>query len=116
MKSYTDLGQSEKLYEILSIEKADMEWIIDGLGEPFPIPVNDKVNPHEKPCWSLAALLNVLPILDNRSSVLSKTFDGEYKVVYRSTAYEKAIITSDYDNPVDACYEMIIKLYKLNLL
>ena len=73
-------------------------------------------NPVLSPAWSLAALLGVLPILDNRSPVIPKTFDGKYRVAYHSTAYEKAILTSDYDNPVDACVVMVEKLHELNLL
>ena len=65
MKSYTDIEQSKKLAEILPIESADMhyerayfegkqsDWFI-ALGRP--IKSDDII-----PCWSLAALLNVLP-------------------------------------------------------
>lgn len=60
IKSYTDIEQSRKLAEFLPLESADMQWIIDGLGEPFPFPVDGKVNPSEEPCWSLTALLNIL--------------------------------------------------------
>jgi hypothetical protein len=124
IKSYTDIAQSRKLEEILPLESADMHYarieddyeIRDWTVYLSPIPKICAVYVENLPCWSLAALLSVLLILDNRSPVLSKTFDRKYRVVYHSTAYERAILTSDYDNPVDACYEMIIKLHELKKL
>lgn len=116
MKAYTDIEQSKKLAEILPVENADMRYS----------PLGDNLHPWiltdtflEKdavPCWSLAALLDVLPILNNRTPVIPKTFDGKYRVVYHSTACERGIFTHDYDNPVDACVEMIIKLHEQNIL
>ena len=115
MKAFTDLEQSKKLAEFLSLESADMYYPYFGdnkwgetarFGEALEYSGRKDI-----PCWSLTALFDILPILDNRSPVIPKTFDGKYRVVYHSTAYEKAILTSDYDNPVDACYEMIIKLH-----
>ena len=117
IKSYTDLEQSKKLAEILPLESADMyyrEW--KRMTEYIRIAHVGSADEKDLPCWSLAALLYALPILDNRSPVIPKTFDGKYRVTYHSTAYEKAIITSDYDNPVDACYEMIMKLHELKML
>ena len=123
MKSYTDIEQSRKLTEILPPESADMYYYsYMSIGEPFymsyPNVIEDRqrLAKNDIPCWSLTAMLEVLPILDNRSPVIPKTFDGKYRAIYHSTAYEKAICTSDYDNPVDACYEMIIKLHDSNLL
>jgi hypothetical protein len=124
IKSYSDLQQSKKLAKILPLESADMEYMFlkkDGSkvsNVPF---VKDGFEEPECcyifiPCWSLAALLGVIPILNNRSPVIPKTFDGKYRVLYHSTAYEKAIYTEDYDNPVDACVAMIIRLNELNLL
>ena len=127
IKSYTDIEQSKKLAEILPIESADMKWFFwkEDIDKP-KIPTfgysktaaEDYKNTKAVylPAWSFAALFDVLSILDNRSPVISKTFDRKYRVVYHSTTYEKAILTTDYDNPVDACYEMIIKLHELNLL
>ena len=128
IKAYTDLQQSKKLAEILPLESADQTWAriaIAGANLDVPEEMQYRHNgdmPFQyysgigTPCWSLAALLDVLPILDNRSPVIPKTFDGKYRVVYHSTAYERGIFTHDYDNPIDACYEMIIKLKESNLL
>lgn len=62
MKSYTDIEQSKKLAEILSIESADM-WY--GNEDTYKIAVGKwKDNEHDEddiPCWSLAALLKIIP-------------------------------------------------------
>ena len=125
IKAYTDLDQSKKLAEILPLESADMAYYFmkdsGKLVNPSPF-VLDGTEVREDgmftylDCWSLAALLGALPILDNRSPVMSKTFDGKYRVIYHSTAYEKAKYTEDFDNPVDACYGMIMRLNELKML
>jgi hypothetical protein len=125
IKSYTDLEQSKKLTNILPLESADMyycygmdvhtkKWEYDTT--PTIIDTSNQIDIGDIPCWSLAALMDVLPILDNRSPVIPKIFDRKYRVVYHSTSYERGIFTHDYDNPVDACYELILKLHELNLL
>jgi len=89
MKAYTDLDQSKKLAEILPIESADMFLAMNGILPVMSKYIDDGLVPGDAtaiPCWSLAALLDVLPILDNRSPVIPKTFDGKYRVVYHSTA------------------------------
>lgn len=114
MKVYTDLIQSRKLSEILLLKSADMhyarayfegneqDWFI-GLGKP--IKSDDII-----PCWSLAALLDVLPYPS-----LHKTSSG-----WRCDSYDKEGKTcklgENADNQVDACVAMIIKLHELNLL
>ena len=63
IKSYTDLQQSKKLAEFLPLESADMCWTpFDEkwdayLGAPHPDAIKKEI-----PCWSLAALLQVLPL------------------------------------------------------
>lgn len=74
------------------------------------------------PCWSLAALLNVIP---------QEIFDGEYilnitegcdnRWVLTYDGYEDRTksyygLSSGADNLVDACYEMILKLHELKML
>lgn len=127
MKAYTDIEQSKKLAEILPIESADMSWCnnsirginytdefsaylytIKEVRELFDTTYNGWDKYWELiPCWSLAALLAVLPISLNTlrgvkwNAMASR--DGE-------TMYVNA------DNPVDACYELVLKLHELNLL
>ena len=114
MKSYTDIVQSKKLAEILPLESADMWYqytgisIKDGSEKPiyFPMVIRDCESDEDIPCWSLAALLGVLP----NASILLKGFDKIYDLTNSSGEIARE------DNPVDACYEMIIKLKELNLL
>lgn len=110
-KIYTDLGQSKRLTDILPIESADHFHIIGHLHTDGPryevIRSKNEVSDHDRfwPCWSLAALLNVLP---------SATLDSSDDHYYRVHCMER--YTEWYDNPVDACVEMILKLNELKLL
>lgn len=115
MKSYTDLSQSKKLAEILSIESADMFWYWDAVTtEVNPRIMNYTQVPelqsmYYSPCWSLAALLDVLP-----ANKLEKQFDGKWWFsVYLPSGQHKS---HKHDNSIDACYEIIVRLHKLNLL
>ena len=76
MKSFTDIEQSKKLAEILPLESADMSWVSNGLGKPFARIIPIKGDPEELcACWSLAALLSVLP-----SATLDSSNDHYYRV------------------------------------
>lgn len=111
IKSYTDLEQSKKLAEILPLESADMDYIpITNIDGEYSVEVNEWDNEHiiEEgwiPCWSFAALLEIMP---------SSTLDSSDDHYYRVHCNEK--FTKWYDNPVDACYEMILKLHELKML
>ena len=93
LKSYTDFEQSKKLAEILPIESTD-----GALTENY----------HCVPCWSLAALLSVLP-----ANKLEKQFDGKWWFsVYLPSGQHKS---HKHDNSIDACYEIIVRLNELKL-
>lgn len=108
MKSYTDIEQSKKLAEILPVESADM-YYMNGTKHVLVIPnyETDFFNLQEDdiPCYSLTALLNVLP---------SSTLDSSDDHHYRLHCMER--FTEWHDNPIDACVEMILKLNEKNLL
>lgn len=116
IKSYTDINQSRKLAEILPLESADMYYdeIIDKVTGELFIPDNGSTIMVGKglggsiAAWSLAALLRVLP-----DYTLQTDADGTVFVVCES---KKPMISDAYDNPVDACVEMILKLHELNLI
>lgn len=132
MKSYTDISQSKTLSKILPPESADMYY-------KYSLPKSDKIihtpeigNPIDSlkwynegytfrgkrepitlseyciPCWSLAALLYVLP----KGHSLGKRTNGKYYVCMTRVKHD----VIEYDNPVDACVDMIEKLHKLNML
>jgi hypothetical protein len=71
----------------------------------------------EIPCWSLAALLGVLAKIANKidddGSVDLSSFMGQWSVNMFDCPVEA---TDNYDNPIDACYNMIIKLNELKML
>ena len=115
IKSHTDLSQSKKLAKILPITSIDFAWCIFSNGstkllrmDDWEVSENAKSNVEIIPCWSLAALLSVLPKINGLKPILDLE---ENSLQY--TGIDLYVVA---DNPVDACYEMIIKLYELNLL
>ena len=104
MKSYTDLEQSHKLAKILPLESADMCWYIDDNNIPTHTPDNGfyRQDKNHLPCWSLAALLDIL-----HDYTLQTNTDGTVFVVCESG---EPIISDSYNSPVDACVQMILKL------
>ena len=128
IKSYTDIEQSKKLAEILPLDTADMSWKYQKdkwVGEPDyrEWPEFEKATDRRDiPCWSLAALLELLPYEicddDGESNFLSiDKEDDKYHLVYSDPqGYFDSIESDRFDNCVDACYEMIMKLNEENLL
>lgn len=108
MKSYTDIEQSKKLAEILSNESSDMYY---WCGESIRLGgYKAKDKDYDIPCWSLAALLDVIP----RPSLLH-LFNGWRCDTYNEerTSYLLGVIS---DNPIDTCVDMILKLKEKNLI
>lgn len=108
MKSYTDLEQSKKLAEILPIESADMYYSKHNTIHANTLYGSCDIqyfNIHGYiPCWSFATLLDVLP----KSLIYTpnQALDGYCckNIMHDLETYG--------DNPIDACYEMIIKLHE----
>ncbi len=142
MKSYTDLEQSKKLAKILSLESADSHYVrnthdfmgnsIDGkwshpkYGNPNSkyahYVVQNFSNYETIPCWSLTALLDIIP---------QEIFDGEYIINITEGRDNKWLLTYNYyenrnhshfgfssgaNNLVDACVKMIARLHEFKLL
>jgi hypothetical protein len=153
IKSYTDISQSKKLAEILPLESADMRYgyiapydysdrMYDGGYDEIPYPKDFLIkNPNfsaneydaELPCWSLAALLNLLPneiITDNRFEchyqIHIRKYDGGdnttfYQIAYgnnrgSSGSWHDMINTGEKENLIDCCVQMIINLREKDLL
>ena len=131
MKAYTDIEQSRKLAEILPKETADMSYYIwkdDGhLMSPVPF-VLDGTEVKEDgvfeyiPCWSLAALLDVLESeIDGENGEtyrLNIEKDGTWWDIWYSEEYneENPIETTSSEELIDVCVDMIIKLKEMNLI
>jgi len=111
MKSYTDLEQSKKLSEFLSHESADGGWY-GTTNQQAPNTTFWLGTKYSKnavyPAWSLAALLDVLP---EGTRLLKSATDDTYHC-----DCPKGNIDKWFDNSIDACYEMVIRLNELNLL
>ena len=140
MKSYTDIEQSKKLAEILPIESADMrfEYILPRKSDKmlhYPIVGNPiealemfnkgytisgskplSLNEYCIPCWSLAALISILPdsIYDNTDEYSQLEFSKK-SVAYHDLN-DGIKIGSLKDNLIDACVAMIDKLHEQKLL
>lgn len=127
MKSYTDLEQSKKLAGFLPVESADQTWEGDGSLIPGSI-LNMSKEPQYKhqgdtpfkfysgvglPCWSLAALLDIIP-----SGQVNKVIDSNKweSSAWNGTDFEPMLTVGDFDSPVDACVEMILALKEKDLL
>ena len=124
IKSYTDLSQSKKLAEILPIESADMMWEQHYNNEPYVTikphtTIGKSINCHCCNCWSLAALLGVLPqFIKFKGDKYYLRFMKDY-VEYANDEISitgRCLHTTGDNNLVDACYEMILKLHELKML
>ena len=141
MKSYTDLEQSKKLAEFLPLESSDGfweyhdKWYSEGdewegyedypRAEPYleytRMENEWKEDKSDVPCWSLAALLSVLPkkyypIKDHETNlILGKPKDKWCVLYWDATGMQDGEQTLE-DNPIDACVEMILKLHELKAL
>ena len=108
-KIATDISQSKILAEILPLESADMYY--DGFGRLPQGYAYTLISPnsfeYDIPCWSLVALLGVLP------EPYQMTSNKEGKVQLMLIHH---LEKDYYDNPVDACVAMIIKLHELKML
>lgn len=106
---YTNLEQSKKLAEILPFESADMCYRIVAYNsndtyEYRPYCFSGTLE-SDIPCWSLAALLDNIPQVKLDSVMQYDKKQWRCCAFFASEWYN-----SDwYINPVDACYEMIIK-------
>ena len=118
IRSYTTIEQSRKLAEILPLESADMRYY----EYPSHIDGTPKVGYIEGitegiPRWSLAALLAIFP--DHLYFGSERMQFGIDKMGSLYNAYYEAkhsFLQTRADNPVDACYEMVLKLKEKNLL
>ena len=135
IKSYTDLSQSKKLAEILPLESADMCYLPTHIGDehhfiaslsPYSMcsKMTDVSIKYCTPCWSLAALLNILPneiITDNRFEchyqIHIRKYDGYDNTTLHQIAYgnnrgssgswHDMINTGEKENLIDAVFQMI---------
>ena len=128
IKSYTDIERSKVLAEILPLDSADYfyKYCIGHYNSIYyrleTYPYNKGANKnHDIPCWSLSALLSVLPdeITDDGDVYRNMFFHlkGKYIIQYpRLTTLWPALLSVETDNPIDTCADMIVKLKEQNLI
>ena len=111
MKSHTDIEQSKKLAEILPLESADMGWYYSRNPNSArnQMWVGTKAENADIPCWSLAALLDVL-----KYPSLTQDVGNKWSITDWTGAYPKSEYS--FDNPIDACVTMVEKLNERKLL
>ena len=115
MKGYTDLEQSKKLSEFLPIESSDMNYWCGTQIRIGGYRTMDK--DLDIPCWSLAALLNVLPdTITSNDGIAFKLNVKKNIIEYSNPSLYLIYKSVKSDNIVDACYEMTIKLHEQKLL
>lgn len=125
MKSYTDIAQAKKLAEILPHESADMWWaeryagkvmlngqyVVDKVPLYYPCLVQPSKDNYSQdtvrdiPCWSLVALLKQIPY------ATLEEVNGAWSCTSYNKDKHEHVFGKITDNPVDACYELIIQLH-----
>ena len=116
-KVFTSLEQSKKLAKILPITSIDFAWCIFSDGSTRLLRMDDlevseyaKSNVEIIPCFSLSALLEVLPY-----PTLYRQRDGSWGLdVWFEQVKPYSVKNAICE--IDACYEMILKLHDLKLL
>ena len=143
MKAYTDIEQSKKLAKILLLESSDHHYVrkvcdfrgnsVDGewscpkygnINSKYANYIVQNFTSYEIiPCWSLTALLELLPneILPDKASIN----DEKYYLVFKKNTVEykgpatwdgQKSISSEASNLIDACYEMILNLHERKII
>ena len=142
VKSYTNVEQARYLARILSPETADMHYnnlSVKGVNyvDPFHADLMSykdavktlcdykKANPlfEVLPCWSTQALLDEIPyqVVNAVEEDLTLHIEKEelqYHLRYENdcTGDSYEIDTETYDDLIDACFEMIVKLKEKDLI
>ena len=125
IKSCTNVEQSKKLAEMLPLESADMCYRIVAYNpndthtyQPYYfVGTLDS----DIPCWSLAALLSVLPVSYDDGqhcfALINSNPNGDTEWLGCYEDCNGNLLNECYaDNPIDACFEMILKLNEQKFL
>lgn len=121
----TSIEQSQKLIELgLDVNTADMMWddwsLIDEgwkLNVGYYPEIEQDYGRKCYPAWSLAALFDVLPkYIGDYGKCLYYDIGGYYCGYMDDGDFMLTIEETMADNPVDACYEMILRLHEQELL
>lgn len=120
MKAFTDIEQSKKLAEILPTESADM-FYRDSNNDDVKLMWEHVAQKVTTPCWSLAALLGVLPLkIEDEYSVYELKIDMIDKmpryVLYGDCYHDSFPWNFEKKDLLDNVVESIIWLHNNNYL
>lgn len=116
---WTTLEESKHLVEVgLPVETADMCYphFIRGGADSYdanPVPCSSLDYPYEMPCWSLGALMQLLPL----NMQTNKLYSGYTVVIYCiDQSLHSMIFAEKRETLIEACVEMIILLLNNKML
>lgn len=116
LRDFTMIEQSKVLSKFLPTETANMVYCYTKEGDKLisPIPTHLTSTPTNTfkylYCWSLGALLNIIPY-----PTLGKHADETWSCASWVETVDPYFVKS-CDSPIDAVFEMILKLHKQKLL
>lgn len=122
IKSFTDVEQSKKLAKILPLESADYTRLGKDESNVLTRTYFESCSSELKgwigkdemyPCWSLAALLDIIPSGQVNRVIDSNKWESSS---WNNTDFEPMLSVGDYDNSVDACVTIIEKLHEIKIL
>ena len=122
--NYTSVEQSKKLLELgISPETADLKFKYDHnehhcIEIPMMVIVPNWDDEYNKdiPCWSVGALLEIMPIIIRKDKRHYYTLHiiGHRKVIY---AKNRCVFHKEIARPlIDACYNMVVWLLENNFI
>lgn len=119
MKAYTDIEQSKILAEILPLDSADMVYVTTDYAMRV-LPKEDidaKTYLKVSPCWSLVALLDILPKSEDKAFDLSyghygnDTYIPKWYISYVDNSKNIPFIKMiDGDNLIDIAVQLLMYL------
>ena len=132
MKSYTDIEQSKVLEDILPLDSHDMyyEGKNGDLDSEFNLFIGQDISilknlfsyrfGYTIPAWSLAALLQIIPKDIEGLNRLRIDIDNvDFSIWYddlKGYGVNDKLPDITLKEPIDACYEMVLKLHESKLL
>ena len=115
-KICTTIEQSKKLIELgINVNSADM-WYHNRVNIPdnYPLPIewkhNNSLLSQEIPAWSLSALVDLMPI----ECKLEKTLFDQSDYFTYACEWTGEYRTYEYEDPLDAAFEMVVWLKENN--
>ena len=117
-KFFTDTIQSQNLLKMISPSGSDLSFYVDDDGCTNNIPNNyhHDLDHEHIPSWSLSALIEELPKKIGDYYMILAYYDNVWHCDYMSDDGDCKYNDVCASNPLDACYNMIVRLYEENLM